>query len=400
MNTRRSYGWRDRRGFTLVEVAVASCVFLLLLSALFAILLPIDGVLATGGEHADILQRLRAASDAVHRDLGPAGAGLATGRGAGPLVSVAPALWPVRIGLRGADPPGTFRRDVLTILAAAPLPAVATTIAQPMPARSDVVSVHVGPGCPVGDTLCGLRVDDDVLIGDGQGGFDLFTVSGVMPPLLQLRHNGIDGPTVYPVGSLIVPVMVRTYMLRAATATRPPQLVRYDGGSGPDAAVADHVVHLAFDYFGEPAPPRMLRPLSEPIGPWTTYGPAPLAADASVVPHIAGSNCLHSANGSPIAGAALPALGAASTALLPFGPDALTDGPWCPDGASPNRYDADLFRLRGVEVSLRVEAAAATLRGPAGLLFTRGGTARRRDRYVPDVELRWRLTPPNLAGLR
>lgn len=397
---RRSCRWPDRRGFTLVEVTVASSLFLLLMSALLAVMLPVDGVLVTGSEHADIMQRLRAASDAVHRDLAAAGAGVVTGRSAGSLATVAPALWPARRGLRGADPPGTFRREVLTVLAAAPLPAMATTIAQPMAARNDVVSVNLGPGCPVGDALCGMRVDDDVLIGDREGGFDLFTVIGVMPPLMQLRHNGTDGAAVYPAGSLIVPVTVRTYMLRAATATRPPQLIRYDGGSGPEAAVADHVVHLAFDYFGEPEPPRMLRPLSDAIGPWTTYGPAPPADDTAVMPHTAGSNCIFSANGSPLATAVLPPLGAAATALVPLGPRELTDGPWCPDGAAPDRYDADLFRLRGVEVSLRVEAAAATLRGPAGVLFTRGGTARSRDRYVPDVELRWRLTPPNLAGLR
>jgi hypothetical protein len=77
-------------------------------------------------------------------------------------------------------------------------------------------------------------------------------------------------------------------------------------------------------------------------------------------------------------------------------PGMLKDGPWCPDAASPTRFDADLFRIRRVRVNVRVQAALDNLRGPAGLLFTRGGTSTTTERWVPDQEIRFDVTPRNL----
>jgi hypothetical protein len=74
----------------------------------------------------------------------------------------------------------------------------------------------------------------------------------------------------------------------------------------------------------------------------------------------------------------------------------LTDGPWCPDSISPNRFDADLLRIRRIRVSLRVQSGLASLRGPAGTLFARGGTARAGDRYVPDLTVQFDVTPRNM----
>ncbi len=345
-------------------------------------------------------QRIRAAFDAVRRDVALAGAGGSVRRDAGSLTFVAPPVLPLRLGLRGADPPGTFRPDAITVLAAAPMPAAATTLGQPMPAFGGAARVNIEAGCPAADPVCALAVDVDVLVADREGAFDLFTVTDVIPPILVLRHNTADWPKVYPAGSTIAPVVGRTYYLRAGSAARPPQLVRYDGGSGPDVPVIDHVVGLAFEYFGEPAPPRMLRPLSDGSGPWTTYGPKPPPADTTVAPYTAGSNCLFEANGSAIATPRLPALGGVNEALVPLPPGRLTDGPWCPDDAAPGRYDADLLRVRSVVISVRVESALDALRGPAGLLFSRSGTARAGDRYAPDLEIRMRVTPPNLAAGR
>jgi hypothetical protein len=78
----------------------------------------------------------------------------------------------------------------------------------------------------------------------------------------------------------------------------------------------------------------------------------------------------------------------------------LTDGPWCPDAASPVRYDADLLRVRRVRVTMRFEAAAASLRGPASTLFQRGGTATSTTRLVPDLETRFDVTPRNVSSSR
>ena len=73
----------------------------------------------------------------------------------------------------------------------------------------------------------------------------------------------------------------------------------------------------------------------------------------------------------------------------------LTDGPWCPDVNNANRWDADLLRIRRIGVTLRVEAAPDSMRGPAGMLFTRGGTAKG-NQWIPDQEIRFSVSPRNL----
>jgi hypothetical protein len=75
----------------------------------------------------------------------------------------------------------------------------------------------------------------------------------------------------------------------------------------------------------------------------------------------------------------------------------LTDGPWCPDSVAPNRYDADLLRIRKVRVLLRVQAAPPSLRGATGALFTRGGTSRGAERFIPDQEIKFDVVARNLG---
>jgi hypothetical protein len=52
---------------------------------------------------------------------------------------------------------------------------------------------------------------------------------------------------------------------------------------------------------------------------------------------------------------------------------------------------------RRVRVTLRVEAAPASLRGPASALFARAGTSTSPQRYVPDREIRFDVSPRNLG---
>jgi hypothetical protein len=74
----------------------------------------------------------------------------------------------------------------------------------------------------------------------------------------------------------------------------------------------------------------------------------------------------------------------------------VADGPWCPDETNANRWDADLLRIRKVGVTIRVEAALAALRGPAGVLFTNGGSSRAANRWAPDQEIRFQVSPRNM----
>jgi prepilin-type N-terminal cleavage/methylation domain-containing protein len=128
-------------------------------------------------------------------------------------------------------------------------------------------------------------------------------------------------------------VSSHTYYLRSDIAAGEFQLRHYDGAV-TDLPVVEHVVKLEFEYFGA--------------------GRMPLAAAM------------------------------------------LQDGPWYPDGADPNRFDTDLLNIRRVRVTLRVQAARAALRGPAGVLFVHGGTAASGERYLPDREIRFDVSPRNL----
>jgi hypothetical protein len=49
-----------------------------------------------------------------------------------------------------------------------------------------------------------------------------------------------------------------------------------------------------------------------------------------------------------------------------------------------------------VRVKLRVQVAVDSLRGPAGTLFRYGGTSSGAERYVPDQEIAFDVTPRNM----
>src|SRR6185436_20729469 len=123
---------------------------------------------------------------------------------------------------------------------------------------------------------------------------------------------------------------------------------------------------------------------ADATGPWTTYGPKP--PTAAVAPFAAGENCVFVDDGTATPQPRLTALGAGTSPVLLASPQ-LTDGPWCPNASVPDRWDADLLRVRSIGVRLRVQAAVASLRGPASALFAHGGSSRGGHQWVPDLEV-------------
>jgi hypothetical protein len=239
----------------------------------------------------------------------------------------------------------------------------------------------------VGDLNCGFTASTTVVVFDDTGAYDTYTVTKVDAAGLHLQHDMRDSTKTYAANlARIAAATSRTYFLKSDPATDTFQLMRYDGDGAADAPVVDHVVGLSFRYFGDPEPPAIRRAITETVGPWTTYGPRPQAS---------GDNCVFAGNGTPIPSSVLPVLGA-GTSLVPLSAATLTDGPWCPDAVNPNRFDADLLRIRRIAVTLRVESAAAALRGPAGPLFARAGTSTSGRRLVPDREIRFDVSPRNL----
>ena len=213
--------------------------------------------------------------------------------------------------------------------------------------------------------------------------------------VLTLQHNLRDTASVYPAGTWLAEAVVRTYFLKTDRVSAVPQLVRYDAGAGADVPVVDHVAGLRFELFGDGEPPAMTTS-GWPLRARPSYGPTPPEVAVVAGAYPAGENCTFVRDADGALQSRLASLGSA-TSLVAVDASLLTDGPWCPDSVSPNRWDADLLRVRQVKVTLTVEAAVAALRGPAGPLFTRGGTARG-NRFVPDRTAEFVVAPRAVGG--
>jgi type II secretory pathway pseudopilin PulG len=332
----------SQRGFTIVELLIATAIMMAVIASTFALLNPAQGMFAAQPEAMEMQQRLRVGLDALTRDLMMAGAGTYSGPIAGSLgLYFAPVL-PYRIGAVGADSAGQYFTDRITVVYVPPTSAQ-TRIADPIGSASSFSDVNVTsePGCPASDPSCGFEIGMDAVVMDAKGAWDTFTVCDVRGATLQLEHRGAELSKTYEAGAFISQVATYTYWLKTDVATDSYQLMRYDGNHS-DVPIADNIVGLAFEYLGEPAP------------------------------------------------------GAADSNPVRLSQAELTDGPWYPDASSPGRYDADLLRVRTIHVTLRVQAAGA-FRGPAGPLFFRGGTSTGSERYLPDHEITFDVSPRNLG---
>jgi hypothetical protein len=380
----------DEGGFSLLETMLAATLTLIVTATVFGVMHPAEGLFAAEPERADMQQRMRVAHDALSRDLLLAGAGAYAGKQSGPLVSYFAPVLPLRQGARNADAAGTFAHDRITLLYV-PSTTAQTLIDQPLSPANMAFAPMPGldGSCPAGDPLCGFSIGTTALVYDTAGNYDTFTITGIEAGSFKLSVNQTSGAmtTIYPAGSKIAEVRSRTYYLKTDAATKASQLMRYDGTDHADLPIVDHVVDLQFKYYGESRPPLMTRPLADAELPRTTYGAPP---DAS------GESCLFVNDGTPTPAPRLAVLGDGTAALVPLVAAQLSDGPWCPNAANPNRWDADLLRIRRIDVTLRVQSAVAALRGPAGILFSNAGTSRGGARWVPDQEVRFNISPRNL----
>jgi len=379
-------------GFTLIEMLIATFIMIAVTGATFALMSPAQGMFAAQPEVMDMQQRLRIGVDVLRKDILMAGGGAYSGSMTGSLGNYFATVLPFRVGNVTPDPVGSFFTDRITVMYVPPTSAQ-TSIADPMPSVSAEIKVTPEPGCPNNDDLCGFKEGMTVLIMDDTGAWDTFTITDVQDPALHLQHRGDDLNKAYGSGSYIAQIAMYTYWLKTDTVSNTYQLMRYDGNQ-TDVPIADNVVGLSFEYYGDPAPPQ-LRPGMTPA---TTYGPKPpaLGVDNTTDSWGAGENCVFTVQ----AGNQVPRLdwlGAANAGLVKLTQAQLTDGPWCPDATAAGRYDADLLRIRDVKVVLRVQASSPQFRGAQGLFFTRGGTAKTGERYLPDQEIKFDVVPRNLS---
>jgi prepilin-type N-terminal cleavage/methylation domain-containing protein len=390
-------------GFSLVEMIVAMALMVTITAVMFALVDPSQATYTTQLEAADMEQRLRVAAGTLYRDLLMAGAGAYQGGNTGALTHYFAPVLPYRQGTNHDDTQ-TFKTDTITLMYVPPTVAQTTLATDGPAAPSADIGVESGGGCPLADAACGFKNGMTVLLYGGAGEYDTFAVTNVVSNTLHIEHSG--GALTYsayrPHSTAAVELTNVVYYLKNDPATESYQLMSREGRTGSDVPVVDHVVALRFDYYGDPQPPLLIKPLSDPVGPWTTYGPPPPALDEQIPTsgYPAGENCTFVVD--PISGLHVPRLSVLDSsgdanALVPLTSAQLTDGPWCPDGMSANRWDADLLRVRRIGVMVKVESANAALRGPAGVLFAHGGIATRSDKWLPDRQVTFQVTPRNLG---
>ena len=381
------------KGFTLVELLVAMAIMLVVTAVTLSMIGPAHDAFQAQPETADLHQRVRVGIDALQRDLVMAGAGMYAAGAGGPLHRALAPVMPYRaFGANSDATSGTyFRTDAISLLFV-PSTASQTTLSMPMAAGALDISIDIAPTCPAATAtqVCGFAAGDQMLVFDRTGEWDVFTVD-TPGAGAAVTLRGQAPARELAAGSNVTEAVAVAYMLKADPALGAFQLVRADGFA-PAQPLLDHVVKLEFRYFGDATPPRVL--VEQDMTPRASYGPAPPPLDESLGGWPPGENCTfavvdghHETRLSTIR---------ASGSAVELPPALLTDGPWCPDAGARNRFDADLLRIRRVRFTLRVQAALASLRGPAGVLFSNGGLSRAPGRAVPDIEVQFDVTPRNL----
>ena len=381
------------RGFTLVELLVAMAITAIVMAATLSLVRPAHDAFQVQPEIADLHQRARVGLDALHRDLVMAGAGMYAAGATGPLHHALAPVMPYRAF--GSDSDATrsnsFNASAITLVFVPSTPSQ-TTLSAPMPAGALDVSLESPATCPAATAtqVCGFAAGDHVLVFTGAGEWEVFGVDRIAAGT-TITLKGLPPSREFAPGANVTEARAVTYALKADSSSGAFQLIRATG-LDPAQPVLDHVVRLTFQYFGDAQPPRVIDETETPLR--ATYGPAPPALDQALAGWPSGENCTFGV----IDGhhqARLAALSPSAT-VVEIPPGLLVDGPWCPDVGARNRFDADLLRIRRVRVTLRVQTAVASLRGPAGVLFTNGGLSRSGGRSVPDLEMQFDVTPRNL----
>lgn len=352
---------RSDAGFSLTETLVSLVLMLVVTGAVFSLVNPDVTISQAQPEQMDMQQRARIGSDLLFRDLFMAGAGTYSGPKTGALTNFFAPIIPRKMGLNGADAYTVVRDDAVTI-SYIPNTYSQTTIRDPMPLPSAELKVEDMPNCPKGQELCGFTPGMTILIYDNQGHFDFFTVTQVQDPAGHVQHRQQDLSYAYQPGAIVTQADSHTYYFDSVNK----QLRHYDGYL-TDVSVVDNVVGVKFEYFGDPNPP--LKPK----------------------PELGTANCMYDAAGNNISGMTALTPQGGSLAELPL--SILNDGPWCGDGN--NRFDADLFRVKKVRVTLRVQASASTFRS-SGSEFSTSGINTSALKNLPDYSVVFEISPRNM----
>jgi len=304
-------------GFTFVELLVASAIVVAMAGAMIELARGAQAASAAVSDAADAQQKMRIAAESILHDLSMAGAGSVVPSGGGPLGQFVPAVRPAA-GIAG-DSDVTFAADRATILY---LPA---TSAEADVVSATPVSISIGgtPSCTRSAT-CGFQDGMRAIVFDRNApgrGYDVFTVADASAGSLARKADEGGFSTAYTSTAHVAEVVAHSYYLDRSDASN-VRLMRGDGRSA--FALVDGVRDLHFTYYADPDPSSA--PAIGAASGTCVYAPGPPPR-----PLLA-----------PLGGVSLSELSAAD----------LTDGPFC--GSAPNRFDADLLRVRRLRVALQI----------------------------------------------
>lgn len=251
---------RDR-GFSLVELLVATAILLIVCAGIVDMLSRALAAAPVLEETTDLHQRTRAASEAMAADARQAAAGGASGTLARVMAAVEPRSM--------LDPPGSARDDVVTLRYGLARGARAWLAAPLAPSAASVALASAG--CPASTTACGFTAGSRGMLLDDSGLASVVEIEALGPGSLAILD--VHGPRAgtFAAGAEILEATEVTYRFDPAVR----QLLRTEGGG--TFVVADHVVDARFSYFDEallPIPIELLRD-----GPFVGAGALAFDAD-------------------------------------------------------------------------------------------------------------------------
>lgn len=370
------------RGFTLVELLIALLITLLVVGA--ALLLARAARIALTVEPAsmDTVRRLREGSDALAAAIASAGGERGIGEDTEPLSAALPVL---RLA-------GTAGTEFSELIVTRSVQGGRGRLASDQPGPGGSLTLETADGlCPRSGDVCGFAVGDVAVAFDGRGHFDVFIVAAVFEPLARISPRA---PLTHAYRADAWVVAVRQERLLLVSQPSGARTLTRITAAGAREPILDGVTRLRMSAWGEASPPALhASPMTVGFAKYGLSPPATVEIDPEGI-FADGGHCMAAYDSATLVSTLAPRPPGEDD-IAPLAPADLDDGPWCPHDDAPDRFDADWFRVRRVDLELQVEVLSEEFRGPAGTLFVRGGAAAHDSpRWVRDRGVRFSVAVP------
>jgi hypothetical protein len=329
-------------GFSLVELLIAATVSALLAGALIAALAPARAAFEATPAAVELQQRSRVGFEFLASAVRSAGVSEPGHRESSTAGSFIPAVIPA---VASGNAVAFSALDVFGLMASG----AHGVLDQDQPTAGAPLTLAPSRGCLRTPDVCGFTAGITAAISDGHGRFDVFEIASTDPARMIVTPLAPLSAAYSKDAQLFEAVAFRFWLAKQPDGTKSLVRASWTGGVQP---VVDGVKELAISLWGEAAAPQMTW---DGTDGWSSYGPKPPAPTFQDGQGAwpAGESC--TASRDPLGPRSrLNDLGAPGT-LVPLERGDLNDGPWCAGGALGS-YDADLIRLRRVDISLTLES--------------------------------------------